>query len=110
MDLAAIPWRRTRYPGVALHFYASDRVSGRVVALIRMEPGHGYPRHRHRGVEEVLVVQGGYRDERGQYAAGQFVVYADGTTHTPLALDGPGDGPCVLLAVAHEGVALLTGT
>jgi len=109
MDLAAIPWRATRYPGVALHFYASDRSSGRVVALIRMEPGHGYPRHLHRGTEEVLVVQGSYRDELGRYGTGQFVVYADGTTHTPVALAGPGDPACVLLAVAHEGVDLLDG-
>lgn len=108
MDLAAIPWLSTRYPGVGLHFYASDRHSGRVVALIRMEPGHGYPRHRHRGVEEVLIVQGGYRDERGRHEAGQFVVYEDGSTHTPVALDGPTDPPCVLLAIAHEGISLLT--
>ena len=108
MDLEAIPWRTTRYPGVAVHFYASDARSGRVVALIRMEPGCGYPRHRHQGAEEVLVVQGGYRDERGSYTAGQFVVHGDGTTHTPVALEGPGAAACVLLAVAHEGIELLT--
>jgi anti-sigma factor ChrR (cupin superfamily) len=108
MDLEAIPWRTTRYPGVLVWFYASDERSGRVVALIRMEPGRGYPRHRHRGAEQVLVVQGGYRDERGSYAAGQFVAYADGTAHSPVALDGPGAAACVLLAVAHEGVELLT--
>jgi putative transcriptional regulator len=108
MDLEAIPWRTTRYPGVAVHFYASDERSGRVVALIRMQPGCGYPRHEHRGIEEVLVVQGGYRDERGHHTAGQFVVYADRTSHTPVALDGAGAMPCVLLAVAHEGIELLT--
>lgn len=107
MDLESIPWRTTRYPGVDIHFYASDERSGRVVALIRMQPGRGYPRHQHRGAEEVLVVQGGYRDERGSHTAGQFVVYADGTTHTPVALDAAGAAACVLLAVAHEGISLL---
>ncbi|MGE3171441.1 MAG: cupin domain-containing protein [Planctomycetota bacterium] len=107
MDLTAIPWRTTRYPGVRVHFYHSDRDTGRVVALIAMAPGRGYPRHRHRGAEEVLVLQGGYRDERGEYRAGQFVRYDDGTEHGPVALD---DGPeCVLFAVAHEGIALLGG-
>lgn len=69
-----------------------------------MDPGHGYPRHTHRGVEAVLVLQGGYRDERGEHRAGEFVDYPDGSTHSPVAL--PGDESCVLLALAHEGVLL----
>lgn len=105
MDLSAIPWKTTRYPGVRVHFYSSDRATGRVVALIGMAPGCGYPRHRHQGPEEVLVVQGGYRDELGEYRSGQFVRYEDGTTHAPVALDGGEE--CVLFAVAHEGIALL---
>lgn len=105
MDLGAVPWRTTRYPGIAVHFYASDRRTGRVLALIRMDPGHGYPRHTHRGVEAVLVLAGGYTDERGEHRAGEFVHYEDGSTHAPVAL--PAGAPCVLLALAHEGVQLL---
>jgi anti-sigma factor ChrR (cupin superfamily) len=108
MDLAAIPWRTTRYPGIRIHFYAADQRSGRALVLIEMAPGHGYPRHRHRGAEEVLVVQGAYRDEAGEHPARQFVSYADGTVHTPVALDGSPE-PCVLLALAHEGISLLAG-
>jgi len=108
MDLAAIPWRTTRYPGIRIHFYVVDQRSGRALVLIEMAPGHGYPRHRHRGAEEVLVVQGAYRDEAGEHAAGQFVSYSDGTVHTPVALDGSPE-PCVLLALAHEGISLLAG-
>jgi anti-sigma factor ChrR (cupin superfamily) len=103
MDLAAIPWRTTRYRGVAVHFYASDRRSGRALALIRMDPGCGYPPHRHRGTEHVLVLQGGYRDEAGEHRAGAFVTNDDGSEHAPVALDGA--VPCVLLALAHEGIA-----
>jgi len=107
VDLTAIPWRTTRYPGVTVHFYASDERSGRVLALIRMDPGCGYPRHRHRGSEEVLVLQGGYHDEQGDYRAGHFVRHEDGSSHSPIAVDGHGAVPCVLLALAHEGIALL---
>jgi putative transcriptional regulator len=109
VDLTAIPWRATRYPGVAVHFYASDERTGRVLALIRMDPGCGYPRHRHQGCEQVLVLQGGYRDEQGSYRAGCFVPHEDGTIHGPIALDGDGAAPCVLLALAHEGITLLGG-
>ncbi|MCU0865403.1 MAG: cupin domain-containing protein [Planctomycetes bacterium] len=106
MDLDPIPWRPTRYPGVSIHFYASDRRSGRALALIRMEPGCGYPEHRHRGEEHVLVLQGGYRDDSGTHLAGQFVIHEDRSVHEPIAVDGPGAVPCVLLALAHEGVVL----
>lgn len=108
MDLETIPWRKTSYPGIAVHFYASDPETRRVLALIRMEPGCGYPRHKHQGDEEVLVVRGGYEDELGAYGAGQHVRYAPGTEHGPRATGEPGGEPCVLLALAHEGVKLLS--
>ncbi len=104
-DGAAIPWRATRHAGVGIHFYSSDRRSGRVVALIRMDPGCGYPAHRHTGIEEVMVLQGGYRDEFGEHRRGQRVHYAAGTCHGPVALAGA--GPCVLLSIAHEGIVSL---
>lgn len=106
MNLDHIPWRDTRYPGVRIHFYASDRGSGRTVALIAMAPGCGYPRHRHRGPEELLVLAGGYRDEFGAHCAGAHVHYPDGSQHGPVALPGE---TCVLFAVAHEGITLLSG-
>jgi putative transcriptional regulator len=106
VDLAAIPWKTTRHPGVGIWFYAADRASGRTLALIRMEPGCGYPRHKHRGEERLLVLQGGYRDEAGEHHAGAFASYEDGSEHAPVALAGPGAVPCVLLALAHEGILL----
>lgn len=103
MELDTIPWRETRYAGTSVFFYVSDERTGRVVALIRMLAGCGYPRHRHTGAEQVLVLRGGYRDEFGEHTAGRFVTYAAGSSHTPVALD---ETTCVLLAVAHEGVVL----
>ena len=105
MDLGAIPWRTTRYPGIRVHFYAADEATGRVLALIRMEPGCGYPRHQHRGPEQLVVLQRGYPDEQGTHPAGEFRRYEDGSTHSPVATVGA--VPCVLLALAHEGVQLL---
>ena len=105
MDLAAIPFAETRHRGVAIHFLHSDGASGRAVVLIRMDPGCGYPRHTHRGFEEVFVLSGGYRDELGIWNAGAFVRYEDGTTHAPVAL--PGTEPCVLYATSERGIDLL---
>ncbi|HLU38786.1 MAG TPA: cupin domain-containing protein [Planctomycetota bacterium] len=104
IDLHAVPFRPTRYRGVSIHFYYSDRERGHAAVMIRMEPGCSYPRHRHKGAEELLILQGGYRDETGEHRAGDFVRYEDGTSHHPVALDGE---PCVFFAIAHEGIELL---
>ncbi len=104
MELTAIPWRSTRYPGIQIHFYGIRNANGRTLALIRMAPGCGYPRHRHHGPEELLVVQGGYQDELGSYRAGQWVRYPEGSSHSPVALGGEDAPDCILLALAQEGI------
>lgn len=73
--------------------------------LIRMQPGCGYPAHRHTGVEEVLILQGGYRDQSGEHRAGEYVVNEAGSSHHPVALDGAED--CIMVAFAHGGIRLL---
>ena len=88
---------------------AGDGVQDATV-LIRMEPGHGYPPHRHVGAEEVVVLAGGYRDEEGEHRQGDYVRYPAGSVHAPVALGdsdtpaGPENPPCVLFAVAHDGI------
>lgn len=114
-DDAELPWRPTQVAGVSwlpLHL-AGDREGGDSVALIRMEPGCGYPAHRHRGPEDVLILAGGYRDDRGEHCAPAFLRYEAGSVHAPVALGQPGQpaGPqnpaCLLFAVARDGVELL---
>lgn len=115
--LAALPWRATRYEGIEwLDLVApeaeqpGERASSpSQTVLIRMAPGCGYPRHRHIGPEDVLVLAGGYRDEDGRtFEAGQFVRYPQGSEHTPVALGSASDSSdaCILYAVAHQGTEL----
>ena len=105
IDLDAIPFQPTRFCGVSIHFYSSDRVTGRATVMIRMEPGCSYPAHRHTGPEELIVLQGGFRDEHGTYRAGDYARFERGSAHHPIALE---DGPaCVFFAIAHEGIEAL---
>jgi anti-sigma factor ChrR (cupin superfamily) len=106
-------WRATRYRGVFwLPIEVAAQPAHDSVALIRMDPACGYPRHRHVGVEDVLVLQGGYRDELGVHVAGSFVRYEAGSRHSPIALGDPQrpaneeNPPCVLFAIARGGVDL----
>ena len=105
-------------PGIALvPLYPETLPAGRepveATVLIRMDPGRGYRAHRHEGVEEVYVLEGGYRDERGEYRAGDYVRYEEGSVHSPVAL-GRDDRPisdenpaCVLFASARGGITLV---
>lgn len=118
LDLDAIPWRATRSPGV--HWYriraevaalgSTRDAADDAVVLIRMIPDAGYPAHRHLGVEDVLVLQGGYRDEFGTYGPGAYIRYPAGSVHRPMAIDvatgstSTNDRACVLFAIARGGV------
>ena len=117
-DGTGVVWRPTRSRGVSW-FPLEPRVEagagGGGAVLIRMEPGCGYPPHRHlEPGEEVLVLEGGYEDERGLWRAGDWVAYEAGSTHSPRALGdpdlpvGPSNPACVLLAVARGGTERLS--
>ncbi|HVG30094.1 MAG TPA: cupin domain-containing protein [Pyrinomonadaceae bacterium] len=104
LDLSRIDWSETRHEGVALKVLRRDEASGDATVLIRMRPGCSYPAHRHAGLEEVFILQGGYRDAAGEHRAGDYVLNDAGSAHRPTALAGE---DCVMLAVAHSGIELL---
>jgi anti-sigma factor ChrR (cupin superfamily) len=105
MDLSRIPFKETSYEGVWIHFLHSDRGTGHAAVLIKMAPGCSYPKHRHKGAEELFILQGGYRDELGEYRAGEYVRYEDGSAHHPVALEDESED-CVFFAISQEGIDL----
>jgi putative transcriptional regulator len=104
LDLSHIDWRETRCEGVALKVLRHDEETKDATVLIRMRPGCSYPAHRHTGLEEVFILQGGYRDGKGVHRAGDYVLNDAGSAHRPTALE---DEDCVMLAVAHSGIELI---
>ena len=118
-EVEGLEWRETSVEGVSWILMAADEVASReekrggACVLIRMCPGRGYPAHRHLGAEDVLVLQGGYRDEFGDHVAGDFVRYPPGSDHAPVALGevegpvGPENPACVLFSSIAEGIELL---
>ena len=53
-----------------------DRVGGelaRATSLVRYAPASSFERHAHSGGEEVLVLDGVFTDENGDYSAGTYL-------------------------------------
>lgn len=106
LDLSKIDWRATRHEGIYLHTLRRDEATGDATVLIRMEPGCSYPAHRHCGIEEVFILQGGYTDSRGTHHAGDYVLNEAGSAHKPKALEDSHED-CIMLAIAHGGIEIL---
>ncbi|MBY3170380.1 cupin domain-containing protein [Rhizobium laguerreae] len=62
------------------------------VALLKYEPGASVPRHRHEGLETILVLDGVQSDETGDYISGSYIVNAPGSEHSVWSETG-----CIVL-------------
>lgn len=71
-----------------------DRIGdevARATSLVRYAPGSAFPEHVHGGGEEILVLEGGFADEHGEYPAGTYLRNPTGTRHRPRS-----DAGCLL--------------
>ena len=73
------------------------------VSLLRLEPGHGLPVHRHVGEELTVVLQGGFTDTTGSYGPGDFAVGPGAQEHEPIADAGEA---CIALIVLETPIVL----
>lgn len=99
--LAGKSWRRAfgGFEQIPIELHgSSDRV-----ALLKLEPGKGLPAHRHIANEYTVVLQGGYSDNTGSYARGDFAVGPGPHEHEPIA--DPGE-PCIALIVVEKPIVL----
>jgi putative transcriptional regulator len=97
-DLSDIRWRRM---GPRLGYATLYRRGPLAMRLLRGAPGSDVGRHSHRGAEYTLVLRGGFTDETGSYAPGDFQTAATDIAHNPVA--DPGEA-CINLAVTVGGL------
>ena len=89
---AGAEWSATPLPGVERRML--DRVGAevaRATSLVRYRPGSSFARHVHGGGEEILVLEGVFSDEQGDYPAGSYLRNPPGSSHAPFSREG-----CVL--------------
>lgn len=68
--------------------YREGNEVARATSLVRYAPGSAFPSHTHTGGEEILVLEGTFQDEHGDYPAGSYFRNPPGTAHEPAAKDG----------------------
>ena len=62
--------------------------SGQVTSLVRYNPGSRFPAHPHPEGEEILVLEGVFSDEHGDWPAGTYLLNPEGFRHRPFSRDG----------------------
>jgi len=97
-NTAALPWMPSPMAGVERRML--DRLGGevaRATSLVRYAPGSRFERHRHGGGEEILVLEGTFADEQGDYPAGTYLRNPVGSSHAPFS-----GGGCTILVKLQQ--------
>ena len=97
-DLKHIDWK-TIYKGFKeFKIPVNDNDS---VKLIKMDPGTSVPLHSHNGKEYILVIDGSFCDEYGEYNKGDMQINDQKIKHNPTACNSNG---CVCLSITENDV------
>ena len=62
--------------------------SGQVTSVVRYEPDSSFPAHDHPEGEEILVLDGVFSDEHGDWPAGTYLLNPEGFRHAPYSTPG----------------------
>ncbi len=84
-----LEWHASPIQGVERQML--DRVGdevARATSVVRYAPNAEFTLHTHDGGEEILVLDGCFSDERGNYPAGMYLRNPPGSQHAPFSTDG----------------------
>ena len=89
LDTQALPWSPSPMAGVERRLLdrRGDEVA-RATSIVRYAPGSRFARHVHHGGEEILVLEGTFCDEHGDYGAGTYLRNPPGSSHAPFSVQG----------------------
>jgi anti-sigma factor ChrR (cupin superfamily) len=101
IETESLPWIETT-PGNKMKVIYHDPATGMLTILARLEPGAGIPAHMHEDLEQTFVLEGSLVDDEGECTAGNFVIRAKGSRHSPTAPKG-----CTMLVFFLKPTAAL---
>ena len=98
INTARMEWSRSSAPGVWRKPLAREEAErGHATSVVRYEPGAAFSPHDHPGGEEILVLEGVFSDDSGDFCAGTYFRNPAGYRHAPFSEQG-----CVLLVKLHQ--------
>ena len=98
IETGCVDWVPSPMPGVMRKPLArEDAERGHATSIVRYEPGASFRAHDHPLGEEILVLEGTFSDETGDYPAGTYFRNPEGFRHAPFSKEG-----CVLLVKLHQ--------
>jgi anti-sigma factor ChrR (cupin superfamily) len=89
-DSAAMAWQASPSTTVQrkrLHLVGAAEW-GQVTSIVRYDPDSSFPEHGHPGGEEILVLDGVFSDEHGDWPAGTYLLNPEGFRHAPFSKEG----------------------
>ena len=84
-----LPWVASPEAGVERRML--DREGGevaRATSVVRYQPGSAFKSHTHDLGEEILVLEGVFSDETGDFPAGSYIMNPPGSAHAPFSKTG----------------------
>ena len=90
VEVAKLPWEKTRFAGVEAKTLLVDRDTGVVTSLMKFAPGAKLPHHEHVLIEQTFVLEGSLHCGEGECTAGDYVWRPAGSQHEAWA--GPQGG------------------
>jgi anti-sigma factor ChrR (cupin superfamily) len=92
MPTVEMDWQASPSPTVwRKRLDLTDGEYGRVTSVVRYAAESSFHTHGHPAGEEILVLEGVFSDEHGDYPAGSYLLNPKGFRHTPFSREG-----CVL--------------
>ncbi|MFT6735083.1 MAG: anti-sigma factor ChrR (cupin superfamily) [Polaribacter sp.] len=98
VDTLAEPWTDSPMHGVMRKLLArEDAERGHATSIVLYEPDAKFSTHGHPLGEEILVLDGVFSDETGDYPAGTYLRNPQGFQHAPFSQAG-----CTLFVKLHQ--------
>ena len=98
IDTASETWQPSPAPGVWRKPLAREEAErGHATSIVRYDPGANFKSHNHPSGEEILVLEGVFSDETGDFPAGTYFRNPKRFIHTPFSKEG-----CVILVKLHQ--------
>lgn len=98
IDSSQLEWLASPRPGVWRRPLAREEAEhGHATSIVRYQAGASFAEHGHPLGEEILVLEGTFSDETGDYPTGTYFRNPEGFRHAPFSSEG-----CVLLVKLHQ--------